>query len=187
MVPGDREASGVAARGALRVAPCPAAAARAARRPRSSARSRPRSSSTRRRSRSWPTARHPLGLRHHEYQDAIDNFQDIIDNYPYSELRGAVANLEIADTYFARERYEEALSYYRDFAELHPDHARVPYALHRAALCHYRQSRDPGRDQTATKLARGPARGPDARFPDTPEAPRARCCGASCARGSGTT
>jgi len=104
-----------------------------------------------------------------KYQDAIDKFQDIIDNYPYSEL-AVVANLEIADTYFARERYEEALSYYRDFSELHPNHARVPYALQRSALCYYHQARDPGRDQTFTKQAVTQLEDLMKRFPDSAEA-----------------
>jgi outer membrane protein assembly factor BamD len=104
-----------------------------------------------------------------KYQDAIDRLQDIIDNYPYSDY-AVLANLEIADTYFRRESYEEALSYYRDFAELHPDHPRVAYALHRAALCHYRQSKDPGRDQSATKLAVTQLEDLMRRFPNTPEA-----------------
>jgi outer membrane protein assembly factor BamD len=103
-----------------------------------------------------------------KYQDAIDKFQDIIDNYPYSDL-AVVANLEIADTYFARERYEEALSYYRDFSELHPKHARVPYALQRSALCYYHQARDPGRDQTFTKQAVAQLEDLMKRFPDSPE------------------
>ena len=104
-----------------------------------------------------------------KYQDAIDRLQDIIDNYPYSDY-AVVANLEIADIYFRRESYEEALSYYRDFAELHPDHPRVPYALYRAALCHYRQSKDPGRDQSATKQAVAQLEDLMRRFPDSPEA-----------------
>jgi outer membrane protein assembly factor BamD len=102
------------------------------------------------------------------YQDAIDRLQDIIDNYPYSDY-AVIANLEIADIYFRREQYEEALSYYRDFAELHPDHAKVPYALHQAALCFYHQSRDPGRDQSATKQAVGQLEDLMRRYPDAPE------------------
>jgi outer membrane protein assembly factor BamD len=104
-----------------------------------------------------------------KYQDAIDKLQDIIDNYPYSEL-AIVANLEIADSYFARERFEEALSYYRDFAELHPNHARVPYALQRSALCYYHQARDPGRDQTFTRQAVAQLEDLMKRFPDSAEA-----------------
>ncbi|MCC6641882.1 MAG: outer membrane protein assembly factor BamD [Deltaproteobacteria bacterium] len=84
--------------------------------------------------------------------EAIETFQQIIDNYPYSE-HAVSAELKIADAYYAQGKYDEALSYYRDFSELHPQHASVPYALSHAALCHYQQSKSPDRDQTATTEA----------------------------------
>jgi outer membrane protein assembly factor BamD len=85
-------------------------------------------------------------------QGAIDTFQDIIDNYPYSDY-ATLAELRIADAYFDQKLWEEALSYYRDFSELHPDHERVPYTMLRAALAYYHQSRPANRDQTATRQA----------------------------------
>ncbi len=87
-----------------------------------------------------------------DYSKAIEAFQDVIDNYPYSEY-AVLSELKIADAYFDQELYEEALTYYRDFADLHPDHEQVAYTIYRAALCHYRQSYGPGRDQTATQQA----------------------------------
>jgi outer membrane protein assembly factor BamD len=94
-----------------------------------------------------------LGVyRRVDYTKAIETFQSIIDNYPYSEY-AVRAELEIADAYFADEKWEEALSYYRDFADLHPDHEKVPYTIYRSALSH--ESRVEGilRDQTATRNA----------------------------------
>ena len=84
-----------------------------------------------------------------DYNAAIESFQAIVDNYPYSDY-AEMAELKIADAYFDDERYEEALSYYRDFAELHPDHEEVAYTIFRSALCHERRVRDPNRDQTPT-------------------------------------
>jgi len=86
------------------------------------------------------------------YSKAIETFQAIIDNYPYSEYE-IEAQLKIADAYFDDERYEEALSYYRDFSDLHPQNPRVPYTVLRSALCHYNQIKSINRDQTATKEA----------------------------------
>ncbi len=86
------------------------------------------------------------------YPVAIEKFQDIIDNYPYSDY-AVLAELRIADAYFEQELYEEALSYYQDFADLHPDHDRVPYTIYRAGLSHVRQVKGPERDQTATRQA----------------------------------
>lgn len=87
-----------------------------------------------------------------DYEKAIETLQAINDNYPYSDY-AIRAELAIADAYFENEKFEEALTYYRDFPELHPGHPRVDYALWRAALCHESQVLDPGRDQSATRDA----------------------------------
>lgn len=86
------------------------------------------------------------------YDKAIETFQSIIDNYPYSDYEQK-AMLKIADAYFDDHRYEEALAYYQDFADLHPAHELVPYTLLRAAQCHYNQIESIDRDQTSTRLA----------------------------------
>jgi len=87
-----------------------------------------------------------------DYPAAIETFQTIIDNYPYSEY-AVLAELEIADAYFDQNKFEEALSYYRDFSDLHPQNDRVPYSIFRSALCHQRKIKSPNRDQTATRDA----------------------------------
>jgi outer membrane protein assembly factor BamD len=86
------------------------------------------------------------------YDKAIETFQTIIDNYPYSEW-AVKAELKIADAYFKDKRYEEALSYYRSFADLHPQHERVPYTILQSALSHYEQIRSVNRDQTSAREA----------------------------------
>jgi outer membrane protein assembly factor BamD len=87
-----------------------------------------------------------------DHGKAIETFQTIIDNYPYSDY-AVLAELKIADAYFEDGKYEEALSYYRDFSDLHPQHPEVPYTVWRSALCHERQKRPANRDQTATREA----------------------------------
>jgi outer membrane protein assembly factor BamD len=79
-------------------------------------------------------------------------FQAIIDNYPYSEYE-TEAQIKIADAYFAEGNYEESLSYYRGFGDLHPQHPKVPYTVLRSALCYYNQIESIDRDQTATREA----------------------------------
>jgi outer membrane protein assembly factor BamD len=87
-----------------------------------------------------------------DFTQPIETFQDIIDNYPYSE-QAVMAQLAIADAYYKSEKYDEALSYYRDFVELHPEHKQVPYAMFQTAMSYYKQSKDAKHDQTATKEA----------------------------------
>ncbi len=84
-----------------------------------------------------------------DYTKAIEIFQDIIDNYPYSD-QAVLAELAIADAYFEQGGYDEAISYYTDFADLHPEHPRVDYAIYRRAMAHSAQSKKAGRDQTET-------------------------------------
>lgn len=87
-----------------------------------------------------------------DYDAAIETLQSIVDNYPSSDY-AVRAELAIADAYFANEKYEEALSYYRDFSDLHPGHPQVAYTIWRAALCHQRRVLEPGRDQAFTRDA----------------------------------
>ena len=84
--------------------------------------------------------------------DAVEVFQSVIDNYPYSEY-AVKAELAIADAYFDDERYDEAITYYRDFADLHPDHEAVPYTILRSAQSHFEQISSADRDQTNTREA----------------------------------
>ncbi len=87
-----------------------------------------------------------------DYGEAIETFQAIIDNYPYSDY-AVLAELKIADAYFADRKFEEALSYYRDFTDLHPQHEKVSYTIYRSALCYERRILSTNRDQAATRDA----------------------------------
>jgi outer membrane protein assembly factor BamD len=87
-----------------------------------------------------------------DYEGAIAKFQAIVDNYPNSDY-AIRSELAIADAYFANSKFEEALTYYRDFSDLHPQHEKVPYTLWQAAQCHERRSLGPERDQAATRDA----------------------------------
>lgn len=91
-----------------------------------------------------------LGVRWVDYSQAIESFQAIIDNYPYSDY-AVRSELAIADANFEDQKWEEALSYYRDFADLHPGHEQVPYSIYRAALCDQAQVYPPYRDQAHTR------------------------------------
>jgi outer membrane protein assembly factor BamD len=87
-----------------------------------------------------------------DYDAAIETFQSIIDNYPFSEFEEK-AQLKIADAYYEDERYEEALAYYQEFADQHSTDPRAPGALLRAAQCHYEQVESIERDQGAARKA----------------------------------
>ena len=113
--------------------------------------------------RSW------LFFRTTDYVRAIEKLQSIIDNYPYSDV-AVLAELKIADAYFDDRRYDEALSYYRDFADLHPQHEKVPHTIFQSALCRERQMHAANRDQTATRDALLHLDRLLAKYPHSPEA-----------------
>ena len=85
-----------------------------------------------------------------DYEGAIELFQEVIDNYPYSEF-ATLSELKIADVYFDQDRFEEAAGYYQDFVELHPTHLRVSYAVYRRGLCGFSQMHASDQDQTPTR------------------------------------
>jgi outer membrane protein assembly factor BamD len=101
-----------------------------------------------------------------DYPKAIESFQEVIDNYPYSEY-SLLSELAIADIHYEREEYDEASSYYHDFVELHPNHPKVAYALYRNGLCSYNQMRAADRDQAATREAAAQFRALLERFPSS--------------------
>lgn len=107
-----------------------------------------------------------LFFRDIDYQGAIELFQEVIDNYPYSEY-ATLAELKIADVYYDQEKYEEAASYYQDFVELHPTNLAVPYAIYRNGLCAFERLREPDRDQTPTHDAIAQFRVLLDRYPDS--------------------
>lgn len=107
-----------------------------------------------------------------DHDEAIEIFQTIVDNYPYSDY-AVMAELKIADTYYDQGKWEEALSYYRDFAELHPSHERVPYSVLRSALSRKNQALSAERDQTNTHRALEHLEQLLTRYPYSPEAQEA--------------
>jgi outer membrane protein assembly factor BamD len=91
-------------------------------------------------------------LKKKNYEDAIDTFEKVKDRYPYSD-QALLAQIKLADAYFYKKKYEEALQAYKDFEKLHPTNKAVPYCVYRQGLCFYRQRSTIDRDQTFTTKA----------------------------------
>ena len=108
-----------------------------------------------------------------DYAKSIEYFQEVIDNYPYSDY-AVLAELQIGDIHFERGEYEEASSYYHDFVELHPNHPKVSYALYRNGLCSYNQMRSVERDQAPTREAVAQFKALLERYPNSEMAPDAQ-------------
>lgn len=91
-------------------------------------------------------------LKKKNYEDAIETFEKVRDRYPYSE-QALLAQIKLADAYFYKKKYDEALQAYKDFEKLHPTNKAVPYCVFRQGLCYYRQRSTIDRDQTYTTKA----------------------------------
>ena len=87
-----------------------------------------------------------------DYPGAILLFQEVIDNYPYSQY-ATQAELAIADAHYEQGSYDEAASFYQDFVELHPNHERTDYAIFRNGMCSFHRLREPDQDQAPTEEA----------------------------------
>ncbi len=84
------------------------------------------------------------------YDEAIAQWKKAKESYRSPEL-SAVAELKIADAYFAKEAYIEAAAAYEEFRKLHPKSDKAPYALYRMALSNYKQIERIDTDQTPVK------------------------------------
>lgn len=86
------------------------------------------------------------------YAKAKEAFQKILDEYPDSELRRE-ALLNLADSYYKNEEYEEAHFQYQKFLELYPTHPHADTILYRMSMCGFLRMRPDDRDQTITEEA----------------------------------
>lgn len=73
-----------------------------------------------------------------DYLEAIQLFTTVKNKFAYSKY-AALAELRIADAYFAQEKYIEAIDTYRLFVQAHPTHREVPYATWRIGDAYFRQ------------------------------------------------
>ncbi|MBX7230728.1 MAG: outer membrane protein assembly factor BamD [Bdellovibrionales bacterium] len=72
------------------------------------------------------------------YEEAIAQFQQVKNKYPYSNL-AVESELHIAGIYFKREDFVEAQGAYQTFKELHPSHAKSDFVTYRLGLSLFNQ------------------------------------------------
>ncbi len=87
-----------------------------------------------------------------DYTQAQESFQKILNEYPDSELRRD-ALLNLADSYFGNEEYEEASFQYLKFLELYPTYPQADTVMYRMSMSSFLIMRPDDRDQSATKEA----------------------------------
>jgi outer membrane protein assembly factor BamD len=112
-------------------------------------------------------------LQAKRYQNAVDLFDQVERDHPYSAW---ATNAKIMTAYgeYMRNRYTEAVGALDRFIQLHPAHRDIAYAYYLRSLCYYEQISDAQRDQRTTEQALAALQDVVNRFPDTAYARDAR-------------
>jgi outer membrane protein assembly factor BamD len=108
-----------------------------------------------------------------DYKQAIKDFERINDWYPFSKYK-MLAELKVADSYFKYENYDDAITAYRQFENLHPQNDAIPYVIYQTGMCYYVQMSTVDRDQTVARKAMDTFERLVAEFPKNVYAERAR-------------
>lgn len=100
------------------------------------------------------------------YPSAIDQFNLVEQNYPYSNW-APNAQLMAAYAQYLDNHYTEAITALDHYIQLHPAGREVAYAYYLRALCYYEQIADVARDQKTTRDAMAALKEVVDRFPDS--------------------
>ena len=108
-------------------------------------------------------------LEARRWADAIDYFQEVERQHPYSEWSRRAILMQIY-AYYQNNNYAEAIAAADRFIALFPGNPSAPYAFYMKALCNFEQITDVGRDQGYAQAALNGLRDVARRYPGTPYA-----------------
>jgi outer membrane protein assembly factor BamD len=112
-------------------------------------------------------------LDENRWDDAVDFFQEVERQHPYSEWSRRAILMTVYARYQASD-YEEAVAAADRFIALYPGNPSAAYAYYMKAVCWWEQIVDVNRDQAATEQALAAFREVDRRFPGSEYAADAR-------------
>jgi len=104
---------------------------------------------------------------------AIDQFNELLDQHPFSE-HSEEAELKIAHAYYLAGDYPEAVVALTDFQRRHPTSPNLPFVGYYLGMCYVRQMNTIDRDQTAARNAHTYFLTVSRQYPDSPFAELAR-------------
>jgi len=108
-----------------------------------------------------------------KWSEAVDYFQEVERQHPYSEWsRRSI--LMTAYAHYQGNQYAEAIGDADRFISLYPGNPSTVYAFYLKAICYFEQIVDVGRDQAATGQALSALRDVVQRYPNTEYARDAR-------------
>ncbi|MBX9708826.1 MAG: outer membrane protein assembly factor BamD, partial [Caulobacteraceae bacterium] len=85
-------------------------------------------------------------LQRSRWADAVDYFQEVERQHPYSEWSRRAILMQIY-AYYQNGNYEESIAAADRFIQLFPGSPSAAYAFYMRATCHFEQIVDVGRDQ----------------------------------------
>lgn len=100
------------------------------------------------------------------YKGAIENYQRLVDQYPFSPL-AEQAELKIGLTYYTMHDYPEAISALSDFVRMHPMNKELPLASYYLGMAYFDQMNGPAQDQSNTMSAMEQFRLLEAHYPES--------------------
>jgi outer membrane protein assembly factor BamD len=101
-----------------------------------------------------------------QYRGAIDNYQHLIDQYPFSPY-AEEAELRIGLSYYKMGDHAQAVAALSDFQRMHPTSKNLALATYYLGMTYYDQVGKPDRDQSNTALALQQFEIIEQRFPES--------------------
>lgn len=105
-------------------------------------------------------------LQRNRWADAVDYFQEVERQHPYSEWSRRSILMQIY-AYYRNGNYEESIAAATRFIQLFPGSPSAAYAFYMRATCHFEQIVDVGRDQGRAEQALVALRDVARRYPDS--------------------
>ncbi|MGH7026379.1 outer membrane protein assembly factor BamD [Brevundimonas sp.] len=112
-------------------------------------------------------------LQSKRWTDAVDYFQEVERQHPYSEWSRRAILMQVY-AYYQNNNYQDAIAAADRFIALFPGNPSAAYAFYMRAICNFEQIVDVGRDQAFAEAALVGLRDVARRYPNTPYATDAR-------------
>jgi outer membrane protein assembly factor BamD len=100
------------------------------------------------------------------YNNAIENYEHLIDQFPFSPY-AEDAELKIGLSYYREKEYSEAVSALNDFERMHPTNKNLHLASYFLAMSYFDQIGREDQDQSATRSALHQFEVLEQRFPES--------------------
>ncbi len=112
-------------------------------------------------------------LQSKRWTDAVDYFQEVERQHPYSEWSRRAILMQVY-AYYQNNNYQDAIAAADRFIALFPGNPSAAYAFYMRAICNFEQIVDVGRDQAYAEAALAGLRDVARRYPSTTYATDAR-------------